>query len=252
MKTADIEYFSTNIQRQFTLDEAGQVLAESAQALGWELAAFHSDLSAPSLERARDGNYIAQTMGWPDDYLQQWIKLDLGRDCPLGQKCIESKEPFFWTSNTRDAMWRGLSPDQCNVLDYYGALVSGGIAIPVQRTDGKTGYVSWCARTSQHLRKRYESSFCYAYLLSHVFIYHAERLNQSQNLISDDDELSDREVECLTWAARGRTEMEISQLLHRSVATIHFHLRNAITKLNARNRTHAVAIACTRGLICTE
>ena len=38
-------------------------------------------------------------------------------------------------------------------------------------------------------------------------------------------------------------------LIHRSRDTVHFHLRNAAMKLDAGNRTHAVAIACTRGLI---
>jgi DNA-binding CsgD family transcriptional regulator len=30
---------------------------------------------------------------------------------------------------------------------------------------------------------------------------------------------------------------------------VHFHLQNVVRKLDASNRTHAVAIACSRGLI---
>lgn len=62
-------------------------------------------------------------------------------------------------------------------------------------------------------------------------------------------ELTDREMECLTWAARGKTEEEIGMIIHRSHSTARFHLRSAIRKLGASNRSHAIAIVCSRGLI---
>jgi DNA-binding CsgD family transcriptional regulator len=61
--------------------------------------------------------------------------------------------------------------------------------------------------------------------------------------------LTAREIECLTWAANGKTEEEIGMIIERSHETARFHLRNAVQKLNASNRTHAVALACSRGLI---
>ena len=41
-------------------------------------------------------------------------------------------------------------------------------------------------------------------------------------------------------------------IVSRSRDTVHFHLQNAIRKLDANNRTHAVAIACSRGLITLQ
>jgi DNA-binding CsgD family transcriptional regulator len=64
--------------------------------------------------------------------------------------------------------------------------------------------------------------------------------------------LTVREAECLTWAARGKTSEEIARVLHRSSETVEFHLSNAMLKLGARNRTHAVAIATARGLIAAS
>jgi len=63
------------------------------------------------------------------------------------------------------------------------------------------------------------------------------------------DQLTEREIECLTGAARGKSEEAIALQLNRSHDTVHFHLQNAARKLEANNRTHAVAIACSRGLI---
>ena len=145
-----------------------------------------------------------------------------------------------------------MAREQHEVLDYYRILISGGLAVPVRRADGKTGYVSWCARGARLERQRSELRFAAAIALSHAFIERAAQLPHPNVATPPADELSERERECLAWAARGKTEQEIALILHRSAATIHFHLRNAITKLKACNRTHAVAIACTHGLICAE
>ena len=56
-------------------------------------------------------------------------------------------------------------------------------------------------------------------------------------------------VRRLTWVALGRTDGEISELIHRSPTTARFHVENAMGKLGARNRAQAVAIACQLGLI---
>ena len=66
---------------------------------------------------------------------------------------------------------------------------------------------------------------------------------------NEDVDLTPRERECLNWAARGKSEWEISQILGISEHTSEKHLLNAKTKLGASNRVHAVAEAIRRGLI---
>ena len=61
--------------------------------------------------------------------------------------------------------------------------------------------------------------------------------------------LSPREIEVLTWVARGKSAREIGRLLAISKRTADEHAGAAVRKLGARNRTHAVAIALSRGLI---
>ncbi len=62
-------------------------------------------------------------------------------------------------------------------------------------------------------------------------------------------ELNDREIETLTWAARGKTSAEIAQLLGLSKRTIDFHIENARTKLGVSTRIQAAVKAATGGLI---
>jgi len=62
-------------------------------------------------------------------------------------------------------------------------------------------------------------------------------------------QLNDREVETLTWAARGKTSAEIAQILGLTKRTVDFHIDNARTKLGAATRTQAVIKAATGRLI---
>jgi DNA-binding response OmpR family regulator len=61
--------------------------------------------------------------------------------------------------------------------------------------------------------------------------------------------LNDREVEVLTWAARGKTSTEIARILGLTKRTIDFHIDNARDKLGAATRTEAVLKAATGRLI---
>src|ERR1700693_5852973 len=61
--------------------------------------------------------------------------------------------------------------------------------------------------------------------------------------------LSDRELECLTWSARGKTSPEIAVILNISKRTVNFHIENACRKLNVSTRTEAVARAASGRLL---
>lgn len=61
--------------------------------------------------------------------------------------------------------------------------------------------------------------------------------------------LNDREVEVLTWAARGKTSAEIAQIVGLTKRTIDFHIDNARAKLGASTRTEAVIKAASGRLI---
>lgn len=61
--------------------------------------------------------------------------------------------------------------------------------------------------------------------------------------------LNDREVESLTWAARGKTSAEIAQILGLSKRTVDFHIDNARAKLGTSTRIEAIIKAVSGRLI---
>jgi DNA-binding NarL/FixJ family response regulator len=62
-------------------------------------------------------------------------------------------------------------------------------------------------------------------------------------------DLNDREIETLTWAARGKTSAEIARLLGLSKRTVDFHIENARMKLGVSTRIQAAVKAATGRLI---
>ncbi|MEV4150718.1 response regulator transcription factor [Amycolatopsis sp. NPDC049691] len=60
---------------------------------------------------------------------------------------------------------------------------------------------------------------------------------------TDDCPLTPREIEILSLAARGRNVADIAAELFLSAGTVRNYLAAVVTKLNARNRVHAIRIA---------
>jgi LuxR family quorum sensing-dependent transcriptional regulator len=61
--------------------------------------------------------------------------------------------------------------------------------------------------------------------------------------------LTPREIEVLGWVARGKSAWEIGEVLHIAKRTVDEHVRAAVRKLGAVNRTHAVALALRERII---
>jgi len=61
--------------------------------------------------------------------------------------------------------------------------------------------------------------------------------------------LSEREIECLTWAARGKSSAEISQITGTSKRNVDFHIETACRKLDVSTRVQAAVKAVSGRLI---
>ena len=61
--------------------------------------------------------------------------------------------------------------------------------------------------------------------------------------------LTPREVEVLTFVARGLSNKEIGDRLGAASGTVKMHVQHILSKLNVADRTHAVTVAIQRGII---
>ena len=85
--------------------------------------------------------------------------------------------------------------------------------------------------------------------LSALHIHDAAMSLAQVSSLTDDECLSDRELECLSWTAEGKTSDEIAEIVCLSAATVNYHLNKVVLKLGAANRHHAAIIALRRGII---
>ena len=65
-------------------------------------------------------------------------------------------------------------------------------------------------------------------------------------------DLTEREAEVLQLVARGLSNKEVARAIGRTDETVKIHLKNAFAKLAVADRTEAVTVALTRGLIHLE
>ena len=62
-------------------------------------------------------------------------------------------------------------------------------------------------------------------------------------------ELSEREVDVLSWAASGKTAIETAKILNVSERTVNFHLGNCASKLKVRSKTQALLKAISLNIL---
>lgn len=61
--------------------------------------------------------------------------------------------------------------------------------------------------------------------------------------------LTDRERDVMSWAARGKTLQDTAEILGLSMQTVETHVKNALRKLGASNKTHGAAKCVALGLV---
>lgn len=226
-------------------------LKEIGQCIRMPHPAVIDDYSSNRLLTVEDGRALTSVLGWQPELVDQWQQQKLHLVSPIAAVCRMSTRPFAWDAETvAKAIMDGPRPPISWPLmpadGFYG-----GITVPIHMPRGRTGSVSWYSRNA--------SVDAFAVLAEHAdllrlaghcFMDLVYSIRPENDPCADAPfDLSERELECLTWAALGRTGAEIGSVIHRSPATVRFHIDNAVRKLGARNRTQAVAIAAERGLI---
>ena len=76
-----------------------------------------------------------------------------------------------------------------------------------------------------------------------------EEIAQEMAGHAGDDELTPRETQVITHVARGEANRDVAASLGIAEETVKAHMKSILAKLQANDRTHAVAIALRRGII---
>jgi LuxR family transcriptional regulator, quorum-sensing system regulator CciR len=200
-----------------------------------------------------DGAILARDVfGWVADDKVWWKNSRIALDSPLTSACRFESEPFWVNAGGFHVRQPNPYLDSIDLRNFeVRAMTHCAIVVPVHLAFGQIGAVSFnpVDRTKTDLTEEF-AQFGDAFgLYARTFIAsYVQAMGALQRLPSD-SRLSKREVECLRWAAIGKTDMEISMIMSRSRATVRFHIHNASLKLDAVNRSQTLFKAAQLGYI---
>lgn len=209
-----------------------RVLSEAGAALDLTCFAY---LSLPS--RRGDPPKLISTypIAWTDHYLRERYE----RVDPVIVEALAFPAPFEWG---QEFAAQHLSKAQYALLDEAAQFgIRCGFTVPIHDPRRPIAAVTFATDERRPAFQR-----CIDYngrvlqLMAMYFHSHARRKVMSESTI-DGVSLSPRELQCLQWAASGKSAWEIGQILDISRRTAAFHLDNAKTKLGVRTICQAVA-----------
>lgn len=227
-------------------------LAQRVQALGEAVGLPHvaaaADISSPEPMRGPDGAPLAETVfRWLDPELQYWKDRSFALRAPFVLAARYTAEPFYYHEG-RFSSWRPTPRlEKIAVREAAEAFgVAAAVIAPVHLPGGVIGTVVWAGRAHRpDLPDLFEARAADLH-------YAALRLMsayQNDAAAPSPVRLTRREIQCLKWAAAGKTDQEIAQIIHVSHPTVRFHLQNAAAKLNATGRAQTLHRASALGYV---
>ena len=235
-----------------SIRSAAEALHRISMEYGMRAAPAH-DIADKRTPVDADGNILATAVfGWDDDAHVWWRNSRIALDSPLTTACRFESQPFWGNAEgfrTREPNAYLRSIDIANFEQR--AMTRAAIAVPVHLPFGQIGAVSFnpLDKNKTDLAEDFERLSDAFGLYARTFIATYVQVMGSAQALPPGTRLSKREVECLRWAAIGKTDLEISMIMSRSRATVRFHIHNAATKLNAVNRSQTVFKAAQLGYI---
>ena len=180
---------------------------------------------------------------WPKDWTDIYNNGRFFQDDPFVQESFRRMVAFTWTELgwDRSLSARGREIDRA-ARDFGWTEIVG---VPAHGPAGYQGFVSIATMGAVEVTSR-DRAMLHAIGLA---VHHRCRSEAGFGMPELAAPLTPREIECLQWAAVGKTDWDIGQLLGVTASTAHYHIERAKNKLGVNSRVQAVALTVLRGLI---
>lgn len=237
-----LEGFISSIDRAETVEAVFLVLQKEVALLGFD---YFSYWVIWSPDKAQQSLCITN---YPAEWSRHFRHMGYSSFDYVGRYAAKSTLPFIWSI----AAEGGDITRQQKIIFAEGAelgLKSGG-TIPIHGPGATKATFSVAAQSTDTYFSRNFEHYRHDIHLMAAYVHEKVTHLNLGNGMTGALELSAREIEILTWSARGKSSWEISVILSISEETTRKHLDKVRTKLGAANTTHAIAIALMNGIIC--
>ncbi|UVO33108.1 LuxR family transcriptional regulator [Bradyrhizobium arachidis] len=176
---------------------------------------------------------------YPYKWVAHYVGSHYERLDPIITRALENTEPFRWGL---DLSATSISPEQRQFLAEASEFgIRLGFTLPIHDEDGSVAALTFATdQRRPQFEKCIDLNASVLQLIARCF--HSQvRRKLLRQLTIDGIVLSPREVECLDWAAKGKSVWEIGLILGISHNTVAHYLRSARDKLGVRKVVQAVA-----------
>ena len=174
---------------------------------------------------------------WPVEWLERYRDEGYLRVDPLVMKALTTLEPFWWDDAIAE-----IPMNKTNMIVFNEAAsinMKDGFLVTLHTQNGRTATLSLAGeRLDRHpdAGPAMHMIGMYAYMR----IKKLDRSNlQSQNIAAI-RKLTERQLEIMKWAAEGKTNWEIGQILNISPNTVRNHIAKATESLEVGRRSEAI------------
>lgn len=245
MQQLTIESFIEEANEAKSSQEVSELFGKALRNFGydWFCYSLITDHVSAGL---RAGHGIV--CNYPADWMDHYRANHYERKDPIPRHGIGMNRPFTWESVLRNGK---VTAEQNKIMnEAKEARLHDGIAIPICGQNGELAGVGVASSAGGIQPEKNVLSKIGALAVQFHLVYtELESKARSTADLSVEVQLTDREKEILLWAAEGKSDSIIAEIIGVSHSTIRFHMNNIFKKLNANERTLATVKAIRKGLI---
>ena len=218
-------------------------LAETLKAIASEIGVAHIAYLRLSPDKSPDICLLVAVVTYSRLWQHRYFVKKYMSNDPVIFYGREADQPFDWTNLPVDEpATKAFFADALN-----HSVGRNGLSIPLRNRRGVFALVSFTSDLSKDEWEDYKAANMKSLKLLSVLIDSASHINFK--LPAFPVHLSNREEQCLLWAARGKTYQEIAAILGLAFGSVKTHLDAARHKFHCMNLTHAAAVAFATGVI---
>lgn len=232
--------FEESLREARELRDLFDLLDECARAMGFRYFALthHVDFAAAPSVGIRLHNYPMEWQEWFDER-------GLGRFDPIHRASHVTSYGFSWAQVPNLIQ---LTPGDLLVLDQAKRIgIGNGFTVPAHVPGEYSGSCSFAVSPGDDFP---QDHVLVAQLIGGLAFETARRLSGNRRSPPRGQPMTDRQRDCVLWAARGKTDWEISRILGVSHETVIQHLKHARERYGVQKRAHLAVMALFDGSIC--
>ena len=252
---ADIDvaaFAAVEVRGRRDIGRAARAFRDVVMEIGGYRAMVSHNIASKAPMRDEAGEILAaQVFGFNAPHEQWWSDPVLALHSPIARACRYESEPFWIGragifTRTANPYLAGIDLAEVAAIPWPALIV-----VPIYLPFGQIGVGSFVssAGDGDDLSAAFEAHGDVLARLSQRFVSSYVKITQNREWLPPNCWLTKREVECLRWAAMGKTDGEIASILGRSRSTVRFHNDNSAKKLNSVTRGQTILKAAQLGYL---